>query len=118
YKYVIDVDGTTFSGRFLGLLRWCSRCVFSCQSRAQQLIQLRQSTLFEEYFNDWLRPFEHYVPLKADLSDLVQQISWATEHPDEARLIQQRGMEVARRVLTDDQNDCYFSAVLLEWAQL
>ncbi|KAJ7096843.1 glycosyl transferase family 90-domain-containing protein, partial [Mycena epipterygia] len=104
YKYVIDVDGTTFSGRFLGLLRSGS-LVF-------------KSTLFEEYFNDWLRPFEHYVPVKADLSDLVQQITWANEHPDEARLIQQRGMEMARRVLTDDQNDCYFSAVLLEWAQL
>ncbi|KAJ7101945.1 glycosyl transferase family 90-domain-containing protein [Mycena epipterygia] len=77
-----------------------------------------KSTLFEEYFNDWLRPFEHYVPVKADLSDLVRQINWANEHPDEARVIQQRGMEVARRVLTDDQNDCHFSAVLLEWALL
>ncbi|KAJ7118268.1 hypothetical protein C8R44DRAFT_738214 [Mycena epipterygia] len=60
YKYVIDVDGTTFFGRYLGLLRSGS-LVF-------------KSTLFEEYFNDWLRPFEHYVPVKADLSDLVQKL--------------------------------------------
>ncbi|KAJ7128454.1 hypothetical protein C8R44DRAFT_873174 [Mycena epipterygia] len=39
---VIDVDGMTFSGRFLGLLRSGS-LVF-------------KSTVFEEYFNDWLRP--------------------------------------------------------------
>ncbi|KAJ7128409.1 hypothetical protein C8R44DRAFT_909533 [Mycena epipterygia] len=104
YKYVIDVDGTAFSGRFLGLLR-SGLLVF-------------KSTLFEEYFNDWLRPFEYYVALKVDLSDLVQQINRTSDHPDEARLIQQQGMEVARRGLTDDQNDCYFSAVLLEWAQL
>ncbi|KAJ7666370.1 glycosyl transferase family 90-domain-containing protein [Mycena rosella] len=104
FKYAIDVDGTTFSGRYLGLLRSGS-LVF-------------KSTVFEEYFNNWLRPFEHYVPVKADLSDLVQQIAWANTHPEEARLIQQRGMEVARRVLTDDQNDCYFFAVLLEWARL
>ncbi|KAJ6532869.1 glycosyl transferase family 90-domain-containing protein [Mycena vulgaris] len=104
YKYAIDVDGTTFSGRYLGLLRSGS-LVF-------------KSTVFEEYFNDWLRPFEHYVPVKADLSDLVQQIEWANAHPDEARLIQQKGLEFARRVLTDDQNDCYFFAVLLEWARL
>ncbi|KAJ7728256.1 glycosyl transferase family 90-domain-containing protein [Mycena metata] len=95
YKYAMNVDGTTFSGRFLGLLRSGS-LVF-------------KSTLFEEYFNDWLRPFEHYIPVKADLSDLVQQIRWANDNPAEARLIQQRGMEVAKRVVTDDQNDCYFS---------
>ncbi|KAJ7836894.1 glycosyl transferase family 90-domain-containing protein [Mycena olivaceomarginata] len=104
YKYAVDVDGTTFSGRFLGLLRSGS-LVF-------------KSTLFEEYFNDWLRPFEHYVPVLADLSDLVQKVEWANANPEEARLIQQRGLEVARRVLTDDQNDCYLYAALLEWAQL
>ncbi|KAJ6498225.1 glycosyl transferase family 90-domain-containing protein [Mycena vulgaris] len=104
YKYALDVDGTTFSGRFLGLLRSGS-LVF-------------KSTLFEEYFNDWLRPYEHYVPVLADLSDLVEKIEWANAHPEEARLIQQRGLEMARRVLTDDQNDCYFFAVLLEWARL
>ncbi|KAJ7476359.1 glycosyl transferase family 90-domain-containing protein [Mycena galericulata] len=104
YKYAMDVDGTTFSGRFLGLLRSGS-LVF-------------KATLFEEYFNNWLRPYEHYVPIKPDLSDLVQQITWANEHPDEARLIQQRGQAIAQRVMTDDQNDCYFSAVLLEWAGL
>ncbi|KAJ7244616.1 glycosyl transferase family 90-domain-containing protein [Mycena haematopus] len=104
YKYAIDVDGTTFSGRFLGLLRSGS-LVF-------------KSTLFEEYFNDWLRPFEHYVPVLPDLSDLVQKIEWANANQDEARLIQKRGLEVAMRVLTDDQNDCYFFGVLVEWAQL
>ncbi|KAJ7666367.1 lipopolysaccharide-modifying protein, partial [Mycena rosella] len=103
FKYAVDVDGNTFSGRFQGLLRSGS-LVF-------------KSMIFEEYFNDWIRPFEHYVPVKVDLSDLVEKIAWANAHPQEARLIQQRGMEIARRVLTDDQNDCYFSAALLEWAQ-
>jgi hypothetical protein len=47
----------------------------------------------------------------------VEKIRWAN-HPEEARLIQQRGMQVAMRIVTDDQNDCYFLAVLLEWARL
>ncbi|KAF8186571.1 glycosyl transferase family 90-domain-containing protein, partial [Mycena galopus ATCC 62051] len=108
YKYAMDVDGITFSGRFLGLLRSGS-LVFKA---------IIQSTLFEEYFNNWLRPFEHYVPVLPDLSDLVQKIEWANANPQEARSIQQRGLEVARRVLTDDQNDCYLYASLVEWAQL
>ncbi|KAJ7256590.1 hypothetical protein C8J57DRAFT_1472918 [Mycena rebaudengoi] len=77
YKYVVDVDGTTFSGWFLGLLRSGS-LVF-------------KSTIFEEYFNDWLRPFEHFVSVLPDLSDLVQKIEWANANTAEARLIQRRG---------------------------
>ncbi|KAJ7212235.1 glycosyl transferase family 90-domain-containing protein [Mycena pura] len=104
YKYLFDVDGNTFSGRFLGLLRSGS-LVF-------------KSTVFEEYFNNWILPYEHYVPVKPDLSDLVQKIEWAIAHEEEARRIQETGKLFAERVMTDAQNDCYFAAVLLEWARL
>ncbi|KAJ7631606.1 glycosyl transferase family 90-domain-containing protein [Mycena polygramma] len=104
FKYLFDVDGNSFSGRYLGLLRSGS-LVF-------------KSTVFGEYFNDWLRPFEHYIPILPDLSDLVEKLEWAAEHDDEAHAIQQAGQVFAERVLTDGQNDCYFSAVLLEWARL
>ncbi|KAF7344046.1 CAP10 domain-containing protein [Mycena venus] len=104
FKYLLDVDGAAFSGRFLGLMRSGS-LVF-------------KSTIFEEFFTGWLRPFEHYVPVLPDLSDLIEKIEWANANPNEAWLIQQRGLETARRVLTDDQNDCYLYAALVEWAQL
>ncbi|KAK7063637.1 CAP10 domain-containing protein [Favolaschia claudopus] len=104
YKYVFDVDGNSFSGRYLGLLKSGS-LVF-------------KSTVFAEYFNDWLVPFEHYIPILPDLSDLVEKLEWAVEHDDEAHAIQQAGQALIERVLTDKQNDCYFSAVMLEWARL
>jgi hypothetical protein len=56
--------------------------------------------------------------VKLDLSDLVDRVKWAIENEDEARLIQQRGMVFAQEILTDEQNNCYFAAVLLEWARL
>ncbi|KAJ7508469.1 glycosyl transferase family 90-domain-containing protein [Mycena galericulata] len=104
FKYLFDVDGNSFSGRYLGLLRSGS-LVF-------------KSTVFSEYFNDWLRPYEHYIPILPDLSDLVEKLEWAITHDDEARVIQQAGQAFADRVITDAQNDCYFSLVLLEWARL
>ncbi|KAJ6568921.1 glycosyl transferase family 90-domain-containing protein [Mycena capillaripes] len=104
FKYLFDVDGNSFSGRYLGLLRSGS-LVF-------------KSTVFEEYFNDWLRPFEHYIPVLPDLSDLVEKLEWAIAHDEEAHAIQHAGQVFADRVLTDGQNDCYFSAVMLEWARL
>ncbi|KAJ7484943.1 glycosyl transferase family 90-domain-containing protein [Mycena galericulata] len=104
YKYAVDVDGMTYSGRFLGLLGSGS-LVF-------------KATLFTEYFNDWLVPYTHYVPVRPDLSDLPEKIEWARAHDAEARVIQARGQEMARRVMTDVQNDCYLMRVLLEWAEL
>ncbi|KAK7023863.1 CAP10 domain-containing protein [Favolaschia claudopus] len=104
YKYVLDIDGNTFSGRYLGLLRSGS-LVF-------------KSTAFGEFFSDWLKPYEHYIPVKIDLSDLTEKVEWARQNDEEARAIQMRGMMFAQRVMTDQQNDCYFSAVLLEWARL
>ncbi|KAJ7366757.1 glycosyl transferase family 90-domain-containing protein [Mycena albidolilacea] len=104
YKYVLDIDGNTFSGRFLNLLKSGS-LVF-------------KSTVFEEYFNDWIRPYEHYIPVKPDLSDLVEKVEWAISHEGEARRIQETGKLFTQRVMTDEQNNCYFAAVLLEWARL
>ncbi|KAJ7062767.1 glycosyl transferase family 90-domain-containing protein [Mycena amicta] len=104
YKYVLDVDGNAFSGRYLGLLTSGS-LVF-------------KSTLFTEYFDQWLRPFEHYIPVRPDLSDLVERIEWARAHDAEARRIQKAGKEFVERVITDAQNDCYLYLVVLEWARL
>ncbi|KAJ7069892.1 glycosyl transferase family 90-domain-containing protein [Mycena amicta] len=104
YKYLLDVDGNTFSGRYLGLLRSGS-LVF-------------KSTAFDDYFNEWLRPYEHYVPVLPDLSDLLDKIEWARANEAEARRIQETGKLFAQKVMTDDQNDCYFALVLLEWARL
>ncbi|KAJ6606822.1 glycosyl transferase family 90-domain-containing protein [Mycena sp. CBHHK59/15] len=104
YKYLFDVDGNSFSGRYLGLLRTGS-LVF-------------KSTVFAEYFNDWLRPFEHYIPILPDLSDLVAKLEWARAHDTEARAIAHAGQAFANRVMTDAQNDCYFAAVLMEWGRL
>jgi hypothetical protein len=47
-----------------------------------------QSTLFNEYFDAWLRPYEHYIPVLPDLSDLVNKVLWARENDGEARRIQ------------------------------
>ncbi|KAJ7062552.1 glycosyl transferase family 90-domain-containing protein [Mycena amicta] len=104
YKYVVDVDGATFSGRFWELLRSGS-LVF-------------KSTIFSEFFNSWVRPNEHYIAVLPDLSDLIQKIEWANANPEEARLIQLRGLDVAQRVLSDAQNDCYFANVLMHWEEL
>ncbi|KAJ7254347.1 glycosyl transferase family 90-domain-containing protein [Mycena haematopus] len=104
YKYLLDLDGNTFSGRYLGLLKSGS-LVF-------------KSTVFDEYFNDWIRPYEHYIPVLPDLSDVVEKVQWAIANEAEARRIQEAGKAFTERVMRDEQNDCYFALVLIEWARL
>ncbi|KAJ7898210.1 hypothetical protein B0H14DRAFT_2557250 [Mycena olivaceomarginata] len=81
YKYVLDIDGNTFSGRFLNLLKPGSR---RC-SKA-----------------DWIRPYEHYIPVKPDLSDLVEKVEWAISYEGKARRIQETGKLFTHCVMTDE----------------
>ncbi|KAJ6574546.1 glycosyl transferase family 90-domain-containing protein [Mycena capillaripes] len=104
YKYLLDVDGNTFSGKYLGLMR-SGGLVF-------------KSTAFSEFFTPWLIPYEHFIPVRLDLADLPAKIEWARANDGEARRIQEAGRVFAERVLTDAQNDCYWFAVLLEWGAL
>jgi len=104
FKYVLDLDGNSFSGRYLDLLRTGS-VVF-------------KSTIFTEFFSDWFKPYVHYIPVLPDLSDLVEQVQWAIDNEEEARTIGRTGRAMADLVITDDQVDCYSFAVLLEWGRL
>ncbi|KAF8918437.1 glycosyl transferase family 90-domain-containing protein [Mucidula mucida] len=56
YKYIIDVDGNGWSGRFKQLMSSKS-LVF-------------KSTVYPEWFLDRVQPWVHYVPVQVDLSDL------------------------------------------------
>ncbi|KAJ7277538.1 glycosyl transferase family 90-domain-containing protein [Mycena rebaudengoi] len=104
YKYVLDLDGNSFSGRYFGLLRSGS-LVF-------------KSSTFSEFFDYWLIPYVHFIPVLPDLSDLEKKIEWAIANDEEARQIQANGLEYATRVLTDNQLDCYHASVFLEHGRL
>ena len=53
-----------------------------------------------DWIHDHLVPWEHYVPVKMDLSDLRQKFEWAESHPKDARRIAEAGTAFARRVGT------------------
>ena len=91
FKYMMDIggiSGTTWTG-----LRWkmCSKSlVFKVDSG------------FADWWHSLLRPMEHYVPVKADLSDLYEQYQWAEAHPEEAEKIAQRGVQVCHQTTNVD----------------
>mmetsp|Transcript_94082 Transcript_94082/g.172475 ORF Transcript_94082/g.172475 Transcript_94082/m.172475 type:complete len:114 (+) Transcript_94082:1-342(+) len=43
-----------------------------------------------------MRPFEHYIPVRSDLSNVLEWIHWARDHDEEARRIVIRAAALAR----------------------
>jgi len=63
YKYLIDLEGRGYSGR-LKLLLFSKRVLFI------------QDRPWKEYYHFDLKPYVHYIPVKRDLSDLIEQINF------------------------------------------
>ncbi len=75
YRYLIDMQGGGYSGRLKMLLH----------ARRLLFIQDRQ---FWDWATSTLEPWVHYVPIREDLSDILEKITWADENPEKvARIV-------------------------------
>ncbi|XP_072119571.1 protein O-glucosyltransferase 2 isoform X1 [Mobula birostris] len=105
YKYQINIDGTVAAYRMPYLLA------------GDSVILKQDSTYYEHFYND-LRPWEHYIPFKSDLSDLLDKIQWAKSHDKEAKMIAKAGQDYARNNLMADHIFCYYFKLFQEYADL
>lgn len=48
---------------------------------------LKQDSGYYEHFYNELQPWEHYIPIRADLGDLLEKIQWARDHDEEVMMI-------------------------------
>ncbi len=85
YKFQIDIDGNTNAW---GLLKKFS--MGSCI--------LKVASPWKQWFYDALQPWEHYVPVASDLSDLFDNVRWCKENDDKARRIAENGRRFAERL--------------------
>ncbi|PWV95749.1 glycosyl transferase family 90 [Hoeflea marina] len=87
YRYLLDIEGIGYSAR-LKILLFSGRPVFI------------QDRPWKDFFFDWMEPFQHYIPVAGDLSDLGRQLDWAEAHPEECARIAANALEFAHRHLT------------------
>ena len=118
YKYLLDLDGAGFSGRFLPFL----------QSHSLPF----KAAVFREWWDDRVTAWQHFVPL-----DIRGHGFWATlayfaglqgkvngrqvvleSHEKEAERIAENGREWAGKVLRKEDMEIYFFRLLLEWGRL
>lgn len=70
YKYILHIDGFVSAWRL------------AAEMLSMSTILKVDSEWVEHYYHD-LKPWVHYIPIKADLSNLIQMICWCREHDDE-----------------------------------
>ncbi|KAF3695058.1 KDEL motif-containing protein 1 Precursor [Channa argus] len=105
YKYQINVDGTVAAYRLPYLL-------------AGDSVVLKQDSAYYEHFYNELRPWEHYIPVRADLGDLLEKVQWARDHDEEAKKIALAGQQFARNHLMGDNIFCYYYKLFQKYAKL
>lgn len=87
-RFIFDIDGNANSWNFMAKLR-LGCCVLKVESDWRQ------------WFQDRLEAWRHYVPIRADLSDLHEKMSWCLDHPDHAECIAAEGVAFARAMNFD-----------------
>lgn len=105
-KYAIDIDGFTnaWSNLMQRLKLGC--CVLKVESQHG----------YRQWYYDKLVPFETYVPVKADMSDLAEKVDWVRSHDREAREIAAAGQAFARAMTFETETRAAARIIEDNWA--
>jgi hypothetical protein len=101
HKYIIHIDGNVAAYRLLATMMTGS-------------LILKVEGPYTLWIDHVLKPGKHYIPVKADLSDLLEVVEWCKNHDDKCKKIALNGYEFAKTALTKDYIDASFAKVL--WA--
>ncbi|KAG2151174.1 glycosyl transferase family 90-domain-containing protein [Suillus bovinus] len=111
YKYVFDIDGHGWSGRFKRLIT-SNALVF-------------KTTIYPEWFMDRIAPWVHYVPVQIDLSDLYDAFTFFRggpqgegAHEDLAKKIAGAGREWSKQYWRQEDLTAYTFRLFLEYARV
>merc|ERR1711871_385556 len=64
------------------------------------------------WFQNKLKPYEHYVPVKSDLSDLEKQINWCKQNDDKCEQIAKNALDFYNKYLSKQGTYDYFYNLL------
>ena len=99
YKYIIHVDGNVNAYRLLTTMTTGS-------------LILRVMSPYTSWTEHMIKAKVHYIPVKEDLSDLLDVIKWCKNNDERCREIANNGLVFARSVLNKKFIQSYLSEVL------
>ncbi|WVR05878.1 hypothetical protein IAU60_002904 [Kwoniella sp. DSM 27419] len=106
YKYLIDIDGNGWSARFKRLMSTNSAIL--------------KSTIFPEWYTDRIQPWVHYIPIKADLTDVYDVLSFFRAEGNDylAKEIATAGKRWSKTFWRKEDMIAYQFRLFLEYARL
>ncbi|KAL9707827.1 hypothetical protein quinque_011345 [Culex quinquefasciatus] len=104
YKYQVNVDGTVAAYRFPYLLGGSS-------------VVFKQASKYYEHFYSKLEQGREYLPLKRDLSDLVENIQRARQQDDEMITVRDNAKAFVDQHLLPRSILCYSGLLFKEYSQ-
>ncbi len=86
YRYHVDIDGNanSFAGLFLKLLS------------GSLVMKVASPNRYAQWYYDRLKPWENFVPIRSDMSDLLEIAAYCRAHDDLAQRIAQSGRQLTR----------------------
>ncbi|KAI6908090.1 glycosyltransferase family 90 protein [Hortaea werneckii] len=107
FRYLLDLDGNAFSGRFYAFLRSRS-LVF-------------KMAVFREWHEEWIKPWVHYIPLSLrgdEALESVRYLSAEGEGKKQGVRMAEASREWAGKVLRNEDFETWFFRLLLEYGRL
>ncbi|TAQ84565.1 hypothetical protein B7494_g7112 [Chlorociboria aeruginascens] len=107
YKYLLDIDGNAFSGRFYAFLK------------SKSLVY--KLAIFREWHEEWLKPWAHFIPLSLKGDEWVEAVRWFAGEPQgkkEAERIALQSKDWADKVLRNEDLEVWFFRLLLEYGRI
>lgn len=101
YKYLIDIQGNGYSGR-IKMLMFTGRPLFIADRK------------WIEFWTNDVKPFVHYIPVKEDLSDLIEMLDWAEKNEEKCKEIAKNAQVFAKENLTREAAVKYITNTLIE----
>ncbi len=86
FKYILSLEGNDVATG----LKW--------QMLSNSVVFMTKPTIVSFFMEDLLVPFVHYVPVKEDLSNLVEMVLWARENDERVRWISEQATKFVRNV--------------------
>jgi hypothetical protein len=106
FKYVVYAEGACGWADRLKTLMLYNSTIFL------------QETKCHEYYQELMRPYEHYVPVKGNFDDLIEKVEWARKNEQEAQQIAINALELQLKYLTPDAIQDYMNVLFDGYSKL
>lgn len=103
YRFLLDMDGNAFSGRFYAFLKSHSLTF--------------KMAVFREWHEEWIKPWVHYIPLSLRGEESLEAVRYFATEPEgkvEAVRVAEAGREWADKALRNADFEAWFFRLLLE----